>query len=267
MSGRRLLAGLTEPEVRNLTGDPDGLAFSMAHRRVLLRKRLLRELFANLYDHVRAVDLAAFGATPGRRIDLGSGSGFVHDRYPDVIASDLKPLPWLQLACDAACLPIRDGTIRTLSGVNVFHHLSDPRAFFREAQRVIRPGGGLILVDIHSGPIARFVTGRLHACEHYDATATSWNAPITGPFSGANQALSYIVFTRDRAQFLDEFPRWDIVSDAPHTGLWWYLSGGVNFRPLVPAWATPTIRTIDRWLSPLNRWIALLHTVTLRLRP
>jgi SAM-dependent methyltransferase len=260
----RLANALKEPEVSG-ESDPDSDNFSVAHRKVLLRKPVLRALFMDLYRKIRTTDLSTFGQCPGRRLDIGSGSGFVRELFPDVVTSDLKPLPWLSLTCDAERMPFRNDSLRAISGINVFHHLPHPRAFFAEADRVLHPGGGVVLVDVHHGPLARFLTTRIHECEGFDADAPSWEAPISGPFTGANQALRYIVFHRDRAQFEREFPRLKIVSDTPHTSVWYYASGGVNFRPLVPSAFTPVLRWLDRTaMRPLNRWFALLSTVVLR---
>ena len=62
-----------------------------------------------------------------------------------------------------------------------------------------------------------------------------WNAPDNSTLStNTNQALSYIVFTRDREILKREIPGLEVVSDRPHTQLSYVLSGGVNFRQLVP---------------------------------
>ena len=65
----RLTGWLGEPSLRAL--DVDGLDFSLAHREVLLRKKMVRELFRSFYDDCRAMDLLHFGDCPGSRLEIG----------------------------------------------------------------------------------------------------------------------------------------------------------------------------------------------------
>jgi hypothetical protein len=82
--------------------------------------------------------------------------------------------------------------------------------------------------------------------------------------SSANQALSYVVFARDRALFEREFPQLELMLDQPHTHLTYLLSGGVNFRQLVPSWAAPSVELTERLLGPLNPLLAIQHSIVLR---
>src|SRR5687768_9471234 len=154
---------------------------------------MLRHLFADFYARCRALDEKYF-TTPGLRIEIGSGSSFMKEIYPDVITSDIKQLPFLDLVCMGEALPFEDASVRALYGINVFHHLPAPRDFFRELLRVLGSGGGAILIEPYHGPVARRVFSGLHASETFDTEAPSWETNSTGPMSAANQALSYIVF-------------------------------------------------------------------------
>src|SRR5207244_1125749 len=98
------------------------------------------------YRRTRALDLKYFGTAGGRRLEIGSGSSIVKTFYKDVITSDIKPLPWVDLALTAEGIPFGDGSLRAIYGTNVFHHLPHPRKFFAESIRVLEPGGGVILV-------------------------------------------------------------------------------------------------------------------------
>jgi ubiquinone/menaquinone biosynthesis C-methylase UbiE len=53
----------------------------------------------------------------------------------------------------AEALPFRRGSLTRVFCVNALHHFADPTAFFREAMKVLRPGGGLLTVglDPHTG--------------------------------------------------------------------------------------------------------------------
>jgi SAM-dependent methyltransferase len=256
---------LAEPETRAL--DINSVDVSVAHRRVLQKKRMLRELFAGFYRQCRAADEQFFGETPGLRLEIGSGSSIIKEYYPDVTTSDIKPLPFVDLVAPAERLPFPDASLRAIYGINVFHHIPDPRAFFREMLRVLHPGGGCVLIEPYYGPLARWLFARLHAEEGYDATMPGWrNEQQQGPCSRVNQALSYIVFRRDYNAFCQEFPDLELVWDRPHTHLMYFLSGGVNFRQLAPDLAIPLVQAAEAVFSPLNRWIALQHLLVVRRR-
>jgi SAM-dependent methyltransferase len=71
-------------------------------------------------------------------------SGYLGARRPDAFAA-------------AAAQPIRSGTIDTVLGVSMLTYLPEPIAMLREAHRVLRPGGVLILeftqmVPLHDEP-------------------------------------------------------------------------------------------------------------------
>jgi len=257
---------LTDPLVEAY--DVDSPEFSIAHRQVVKRKLILRRLFENFYHECRAMDVRFFGNCPGRRLEIGSGAGIISDTYPDVITSDIKPLPFIDIVLAAEKLPFADNSLRAIYGINVFHHLPLPREFFKEILRVVHPGGGVIFIEPFYGPLASYVFKNLHKTEGFEPDAPNWEAQeSTGPFSNANQALSYIVFKRDRSQFDQEFPELGLVFERPHTHLWYILSGGVNFRQLLPDSFTRLARFSENLLSPLNSWIALQQTIVLRKRP
>ncbi|MBX3133296.1 MAG: class I SAM-dependent methyltransferase [Gemmatimonadaceae bacterium] len=256
---------LLDPRVRAL--DVDSPEFSLAHRRVLLAKPLVQQLFREFYRRCRALDDRLL-AGEGLRVEIGSGSGFMCENYPDVITSDVKPLPFVQLVFRGEEMPFRDSSLRALYAINTFHHLQSPRAFFEELNRVLVPGGGAILIEPYYGPFARWLFPRLHASEGFDMDASTWeSSAVAGPFSDANQALSYIVFKRDRALFEAEFPGLAIVHERPHTHLQYLLSGGVNFRQLVPSFLGGALVAAERLLAPIDRWLALQHTIVLRRNP
>lgn len=259
----RLRPMLLEPLVRSL--NPDSPDFSLAHREVLRKKVLLRRLFEGFYRNCRALDLSHFGSCPGLRIEIGSGSSFFRDVFPDVLASDIKTLPFVDFVARAEALPLPANSVRAIYAINVFHHFSRPRQFFRELIRVVAPGGGAVLVEPYFGPFARWVFPRLHASEGFERDVPGWDAEARqGPMSKANQALSYVVLVRDRAIWEREFPQLELVLDRPHTHLAYLVSGGVNFRQLVPNWCGPAVGWTEKALSPLNPLLALQHSIVLR---
>lgn len=262
----RIRDWLIDPAVRRQ--DVDGVGSSMAHRQGLQRKAILRQLFERFYRECRWMDLRYFEGTPGRRLEIGSGAGIIKTVYADVITSDIKELPFLDLVLRGEAMPFPANSLRAIYAINVFHHLPNPRLFLREIVRVLHPGGGIVFIEPFYGPLARWVFRHLHASEGFDLGAPAWEAvgPV-GPMSNANQALSYVVFTRDRKVLEGEFPDLEVVADRPHTHLWYLVSGGVNFRQLLPDGCVPLVRLVEQLLTPFNRWLALQHTIVLRKRP
>jgi SAM-dependent methyltransferase len=260
-----LLRGwLTEPELRAL--DPDSAQFTRAHRRILERKPLLRRLFAEFCERCLEADRRWFTACPSElRLEIGSGAGVMKEVFPDVLTSDVKRLPGLDLVLRAEDLPFAEGSLRAIYGINVFHHVSDPRDFFRETVRALAPGGGLVLIEPYYGPVARLVFKRLFTQESYEMDVEEWPRHLREQVaSNANQALSYVVLRRDKAQWEREFPALELVADEPHTHITYLLSGGVNFRRLVPSALGKRLAALERKAVLLNPVLALQHTLVIR---
>jgi hypothetical protein len=76
--------------------------------------------------------------------------------------------------------------------------------------------------------------------------ADEWSFPTTGPLSGANGALPWIVFARDRGVFERDFPHWRIERVDPMMPLRYLVSGGVSMRSLAPALAFAPLRWLER---------------------
>ena len=256
----RLRGWLAEPAADEL--GLDGVDITIVHRDALRRKAILRRLFEGFYRECRRMDMRYFGDCPGPRIEIGSGASFVKEVLPDVVTSDVKQLPFVDLIAQAEHLPFADHSLRAIYAINVFHHTPDPRAFFHELIRVVRRGGGAVLIEPYYGPVARFLFKRIHATEGFDINVPDWKAAnYTGPMTNANQALSYVVFRRDRKILEREFQNLEIVLDRPRTQLLYLLSGGVNFRQLLPDRLAFAAASLDRLLSPLNPILALQHTI------
>lgn len=262
----RLRDLLAEPRMAGVDLESD--ARLAVHREILAEKKMIRQVFSEIYRMCADLD-ARFFSGAGRRVELGSGASLMKEFFPGVITTDVKPARHLDLALDALALPFRDRSVGAFYAVDCFHHLPDPDRFFSELGRALAPGGGCILVEPYYGPAARFLYKRLFASEDFDTEQKEWRAGgITGSMRGANQALSYVVFTRDREIFERRHPGLKIIMDRPLDHYLRYLaSGGLNFRPLLPAAAAPVLRLCERALRPFSRVFALHHVIVLGKRP
>ncbi len=259
-----VLQRLQEPRLAGL--DPDTSDLLEVHRQVLAGKPIMRAVFAEMYDRCMEVD-RVHGSGEGMRIEIGAGSSLFGERFPDVVTTDIKPHPHLDRVLDAQAMDLDAGSVRAVFGINCFHHLPDPMAFFGELDRVLVPGGTCVLIEPYHGPLAGLFYARLFETEDFDRTQATWEDAGRSIMRGANQALSYIVFERDRALFDERCPTLEVVVQEPLTN-WprYLLSGGLNFRQLVPTRSEPALRRAERLLAPAARWLALHHVVALRRR-
>lgn len=259
---RQLADWLRDPQLLGI--DVDAQDRITVHANTLARKRLLREVFTEFHHLFESIDRQYFSGS-GMRLEIGAGVAPIRNSYPDVLATDIVAAPGLDRVLNAEDMALDDTSVRVVFGQNCFHHFPHPERFFAELDRVLMVGGGAVLLEPFHGPAAAFLYPRLFRTEGYDKQFASWNVPATGPMNGANQALSYIVFERDRAQFEQKFPRLKIVHQAPCGNyLKYLLSGGLNFRQLAPDWSTPAITAVQGLLSPMHRWLALHHVIVLR---
>lgn len=236
-----------------------------SHSAALDKKPVLRDVFTDIHKALRGLDEKWFGSTPGDRIEIGSGVCPMRDVYPDTLATDVVPAEHLDEVIDAQDINRQDGSVRTVYLQNAFHHIPDPEAFFVSAQKVIAPGGGIIMLEPHWGPIAGLIFPRLFKSEGYDKKQIGWEQKMTSSMDGANQALSYVVLQRDYDQFKAKFPELELVArGVSPTYMRYVLSGGLNFPQLLPSFLFPVVRGIEFLTSPISRFTGLHQWIVIR---
>jgi SAM-dependent methyltransferase len=169
------------------------------------------------------------------------------------------------MVIDGRRLPFPDGSVKALLLTHVFHHIPDVSLFLEEASRVLMPGGVVSMVDETHTPFARFFFGRIHP-EPYDDKSASWSFPDGGSLLDSNQALTWIVFDRDRRKFESRFPAFAVERREYLPWFSYLLSGGVNLRSLVPRPLCPLFPALDHLLRPVDGIFAIHWHITLRKR-
>ena len=208
-------------------------------------KFALHELYREIYGRFAAcVDRCP---PAGRVLELGSGAGFARETIPDLIASDILPYPALDVVLDGRHLPFRSATLRAIVMFNVFHHVPDVGALLAECERTLRPGGRILIVDQHPGIVAAPLLRYVHHAPY--APGAGWTFESSGPLSGANGALCWIVFRRDREQFRRRFPGLSLERYEPHTPLRYWAAGGMKPWTLLPPPLFRAATALDRALA------------------
>jgi SAM-dependent methyltransferase len=250
---RRLLA---HPIARHL--DLDDPRTTTIRRQILRSKGFLRQIYCQWYRDV----LRALPPSDGPVVELGSGAGFLRDLFPDVITSDILYVKDLSVVLDANNLPFETGSLRAIVMIDVLHHMCQPRRFLREASRCVRPSGRLVMIEPWVTEWSRLVYSRFHH-EPFDPESREWEFASKGPLSGANGALPWILFQRDRSQFAAEFPQWRIMSIEPQMPISYLLSGGVSLRAFAPGKAFARVRRLEERLGPWMDKLAMFAQISL----
>lgn len=257
---------LIDPRMREVNADSDERV--SVHRRILSEKVLMRNVFREFYDTCLG-NCKNYFCSDGLEIEIGAGISFFKKIYPKLIVTDVVPGPAVEMVLDAQGMTeIGDSSVRGIYALNCFHHLERPRDFFQELKRVLKPGGGVVMIEPYYGLCAKPFYRNLHKSEHFNPDQQNWEASgQMGVMSNANQALSYIVFVRDRKMFETEFPELEIILITPlQNYLRYLLSGGLNFRQLVPDFFEGFIKFIEAMLKPVSHITALHYMIVIRKR-
>ncbi len=214
---------------------------------IIRDKKFLRQIYASWYrllaSHLPQGD--------GSVLEVGSGGGFLKELYPDALSSEVFFTPHIDIVLDAMALPFQPGALKAILMVDVLHHIPEPALFFHQAAQCVHSGGRCLLIEPWNTPWAAWVYQNLHH-EPFRPNG-SWSIPSTGPLSGANGALPWILFERDRALFSETFPDWKIANIKPMMPLVYLLSCGVSMRSLLPGWSYRWIRGLEETIPDFDR--------------
>ena len=226
-----------------LTHEPttDWLA---THRRVWEQKLVLRHVYTRWFRALWA------GCAPGNPVvELGCGPGLFKCMYPDVVATDTQANPYADRIVDAAALPFAEAEVANLVMLDVFHHLPAPEQFLREAARVLRRGGRIVMIEPWMGLAGRWFYRYVHheQCDLRVDPANPWSVTDKDPMQG-NVALPYLYF-RPGGQLERVALPLAVIERRPFAALPWLLSGGFQPFSLLPAGLAGAAETFDRLLS------------------
>ncbi|MBF0186317.1 MAG: class I SAM-dependent methyltransferase [Magnetococcales bacterium] len=211
------------------------------------RKPVLRAIYNDLYR------IMAEACVDGSTLEIGGGSGNFKSFAPNVISTDILPAPWLDLLADAQRLPIAESRFDNVVLFDVLHHIQWPMRFLREAERILKPGGRVVLVEPYISPISRIFYTWFHPEDVIMSADPMQEGEIDPELDAfeANQAIPTLLFSRMKAQFEAEIPGLSVLEVRRHSLFAYPLSGG--FRPwsLIPSAIVPTVLALESRVMPL----------------
>ena len=219
-------------------------------------KPVLREIYTSYYDRI------ASHCRRGSILEIGSGSGnfVLADRGFKVVSTDILAAPWLDLVCDAQQLPFADASFDNIVMVDVLHHLERPIRFFREAQRVLKPGGRIVYVEPAITPLSWAFYNFLHP----EPVDLSVDPLMDGAISrdkdpyDSNQAIPTLIARKAHRRLSEMLPDLRVVTTVWFDFLAYPLSGGFRSWSMLPvrlAGALMLLRAHLRATSRASLWI------------
>jgi SAM-dependent methyltransferase len=232
-----------------------------------LRKQIIssKPFLKAIYDEWYGMLARNLPGGEGGVLELGSGAGYCRQFIPELITSEIFECAGASVVADALRLPFASHSLRAIVMTDVLHHMPDVRRFFLEAKRCLRPGGKVLMIEPWVSAWSCFVYKRFHH-EPFETEASRWEFAATGPLSGANMALPWIVFVRDRAQFEQEFPEFSIETIRSFLAFRYLVSGGVGLRSLMPGFTHSAWAWLERALEPQMNWLGMFAFIALQRR-
>jgi SAM-dependent methyltransferase len=251
---RRLLAHPLTASLR--LDDP---ATTQLRQQIIFSKPFLKAI----YDEWYAMLASELPSVEGEVLELGSGGGYGARAIPGLITSEIFPCSGIQIVVDAQRMPFAGRSMRAIIMTNVMHHMPDLRRFLREASRCLCQGGKILMIEPWVTPWSRFVYTYFHS-EPFHPEAPHWSFSSPGPLSGANSAMPWIVFARDRSKFESEFPEFSIEKICPFLPFRYFVCGGVGMRSLMPGFTHSAWARLERMLESEMPRLAMFAFVAVR---
>jgi len=164
-------------------------------------------------------------------VELGSGIGNIREVIPQVVRTDLFPNPWIDRTEDIYRLSMAEESCANLILFDVFHHLEYPMDALDECQRVLKPGGRLLIFD-HAMSLAGYFFSRF---VHHEKAGFGRPYALRRSQRGSGPKLRYYADHANADRILlrrfDELlaGEWKQVVVRKIPALAWLASGGYRF--------------------------------------
>ena len=247
---------LKHPLTKNL--DIDDPRTTHLRKQIIRQKPFLFKIYVDWYNWIAS----SIPKGEGGVLELGSGAGFLDDLIPSLITTEIFFCPFVRIILDGCTMPFTDDSLKAIVMVDVFHHIPDADAFLKEAVRCLRPGGKILMVEPWVTSWSSLIYNYLHH-EPFDIKVQAWSFPSSGPLSGANSALPWIVFERDKKLFESKCPQLAIEGITVEKPFVYLLSGGISRRNLMPGFSYELWTKLENLLKALSFKLGMFAKIEL----
>ena len=215
-------------------------------------KPALRNIYGQWFKAIKE------NLSDGISVEVGCGIGRLRTWIPNVLTIDIVRLAWTDVVCYALELPFRNESLGNLILFDVLHHLSHPVRFFREASRLLKPKGRIIIMEPYVSPVSWVVYRFFHpepvimGCDPYDSEGIK---DSDKPFD-SNQAIPTLMFYRSLKQWREMFPEFEIKIRKRLALFAYPATGGFGGRQLLPAKMIGWVNRMESLCKPLDSLFA-----------
>ena len=193
-------------------------------------KPALRAIYNNLYQKILS------RTTDGNTLEIGAGIGNFHTSNGRVYKIDIQFSKGVDAVADAHKLPFSDESFSNIILFDTLHHLQCPVLFFLEAERVLTPGGRIIMIEPGITPVSWL----LYKLGHEEPVNMRWRPkkgcvldPNKDPYD-SNQAIPTILF-KVKPIFFEKLVPGLSIKESKWLSIFAYpMSGGFKKWCLIP---------------------------------
>lgn len=219
-------------------------------KRLIHQKKFLEQIYIEWYKRIKKETADQSNLI----LEIGSGAGFLDQFIQRLLKTEVFYLSNLDAVLNAEDMPFQKQSVSSVVMTDVFHHLPNPKTFLSEVIRILPVGGKLVMIEPWVSKWSSLIYPRFHH-EPFNPQMNGWEFPSSGPLSGSNQALPWIVFQRDREIFEKKFPELRVIRIQPMLPFRYLLSGGVSLRSFMPGWSTSFWRWFEnRFEQRMSQW-------------
>lgn len=190
---------------------------------------------------------------PGPTLILEHRQGLLAAHCPGALTSDRlfseRALSPLMLLCDPARLPLPASSFACIAGLDVMGHSPSPAALLQEIERVLMPGGRLVMVEPWTGFMGRLFHLSRHKQRVWSGYDPWFDACPPEQRERGNAATARTCLVTRSEGLAHHAPALSVTRVAPFGG----LAEWCGLRPPASVKLVRCLLACDRWLP---RWLS-----------